>query len=123
MKILRAVLCSIPLATAIPSYVFGATADRCEQLIALAQPDTIISAAQAVDAGRYTPPGPAAAVGPLVLPAFCRVAAALKTTSDCPIRIEVWDAASGWNGKFLGVGNRGWGRGASSVWRQNTAAR
>jgi len=42
------------------------------------------------------------------LPAFYRVTATLKPTKDSDIRIEVWLRASGWNGGFLGVGNRGW---------------
>src|SRR5207253_7652796 len=37
-----------------------------------------------------------------------RVAATLKPTDDSRIRIEVWMPASGWNGKFQGVGNGGW---------------
>ena len=41
------------------------------------------------------------------LPAFCRVAATLKPTSDSNIRIEVWLPLSGWNGKFMGVGGGG----------------
>ena len=41
------------------------------------------------------------------MPAFCRVAAILTPTSDSNIRIEVWMPASGWNGKFEGVGNGG----------------
>ena len=42
------------------------------------------------------------------LPAFCRVAATLKPSSDSDIKIEVWLPASGWNGKFQAVGNGGW---------------
>jgi feruloyl esterase len=43
------------------------------------------------------------------LPAFCRVAAKLKPTSDSDIGVEVWLPISGWNGKFLAVGSGGWG--------------
>jgi feruloyl esterase len=32
----------------------------------------------------------------------------LKPTSDSDIKIEVWLPASGWNGKYQGVGNPGW---------------
>ncbi len=42
------------------------------------------------------------------LPAFCRVAATLKPSSDSEIKVEVWLPASGWNGKFQAVGNGGW---------------
>ncbi len=44
------------------------------------------------------------------LPAFCRVAATLKPTSDSDIKIEVWLPASGWNGKFQAVGQWRLGR-------------
>jgi feruloyl esterase len=44
----------------------------------------------------------------MVLPAFCRVAATLKPTADSNVKIEVWMPASGWNGRFQGVGNGGW---------------
>ena len=43
------------------------------------------------------------------LPAFCRIAATLKPSFDSDIKIEVWLPASGWNGKFQGVGNGGFG--------------
>jgi feruloyl esterase len=44
------------------------------------------------------------------LPAFCRVAAVLRPTSDSEIRIEVWmPEGSAWNGRYLGTGNGGWG--------------
>lgn len=42
-------------------------------------------------------------------PAFCRVAATLKPTPQSNIKIEVWLPQSGWNGKFLAIGNFGWG--------------
>ncbi len=41
------------------------------------------------------------------LPAFCRVVAMSKPTADSNIRIEVWLPLSGWNGKFMGIGNGG----------------
>ena len=42
------------------------------------------------------------------LPDFCRVVATMTPSADSDIRIEVWMPASGWNGKFEGVGNGGW---------------
>jgi feruloyl esterase len=42
------------------------------------------------------------------VPAFCRVAATLKPSSDSDIKIEVWMPTSAWNGKFQAVGNGGW---------------
>jgi feruloyl esterase len=44
------------------------------------------------------------------LPAFCRVGATLRPTSDSEIKIEVWlPVAKAWNGKYEGTGNGGWG--------------
>jgi feruloyl esterase len=92
-------------------------ADRrsCESLVSLALPNTTITSATAVDAGGLTPPTPAtgaaaqrAAQALRNLPPFCRVAATLKPSSDSDIKIEVWMPATGWNGKFQGVGNGGW---------------
>jgi len=89
----------------------------CERVASLALADATITLAQPVDAGAFTPPaggrGAAgegrAGAGPFAaLPAFCRVAATLKPTSDSDIKIEVWLPAAGWNGKFQAVGNGGW---------------
>jgi feruloyl esterase len=42
-------------------------------------------------------------------PALCRISFTLKPAAGSAIRTEVWLPARGWNGKFLGVGNFGWG--------------
>jgi feruloyl esterase len=42
-------------------------------------------------------------------PAFCRVSFTLRPATGSAIHTEVWLPARGWNGKFLGVGNFGWG--------------
>ena len=91
--------------TAVPT--FAAT---CESLAALALPDTTITMAQAVPAGAFKAPGaaPRGADPYKELPAFCRVAATLKPTSDSDIKVEVWLPATEWNGKFQAVGNGGW---------------
>jgi len=59
------------------------------------------------------PPGPSGSPAAGVsayskLPAFCRVAAKLRPSSDSDIKIEVWLPVSGWNGKLQSVGNGGW---------------
>ena len=41
------------------------------------------------------------------LPAFCRVAATLRPSSDSDIKIEVWMPLADWNSKFQAVGNGG----------------
>jgi feruloyl esterase len=51
---------------------------------------------------------PIAEGGPPNLPAYCRVEATLRPTSDSDIKIEVWMPSAGWNGKFQANGNGGW---------------
>src|SRR5580765_2412865 len=80
-------------------------AGSCQALSAIALSNVTITRAQAIDAGPFTPPGAAETSTASVLPAFCRVAATLRPTSDSDIKIEVWMPASGWNGKFQAVGN------------------
>ena len=83
------------------------TGASCESLSALALPDTTITVAEIVAAGELSVPGvPPGATRDL--PAFCRVAATLKPTSDSVIKIEVWLPPSGWNQKYQAVGNGGW---------------
>jgi Tannase and feruloyl esterase len=41
------------------------------------------------------------------LPAFCRFQGVIQPSSDSHIEFEVWLPMSGWNGKYLGVGNGG----------------
>ena len=88
--------------------VQAALAASCESLSALKLPDTTITSAKEVAAGAFIPPGatstPAAAKK---LPAFCRVTAEIKPTTDSNIKIEVWLPLTGWNGKYRGQGNGG----------------
>src|ERR1700690_4672222 len=81
-----------------------AAARPCENLASLKLSDTTITAARSIPAGNYTAPNGEVFKN---MPAFCRVAATLTPTSDSEIGIEVWMPASGWNGKFEGVGNGG----------------
>ena len=81
-----------------------AVAATCESLASLKLPETTITAAQSIPAGTYHAPDGQVFTD---MPAFCRVAATLTTTSDSAIGIEVWMPASSWNGKFQGVGNGG----------------
>src|ERR1700687_2402250 len=94
--------------TALP--VFAAS---CESLVSIKLPNTTITSANTVAAGTFTPPTPggaAIAVSQfLTLPAFCRVAATLRPSSDSDIKVEVWLPVSAWNGKFQAVGNGGFG--------------
>src|SRR5215471_15688892 len=85
-------------------------AANCESLSALVLPNATITLSQTVEAGAFTRPSlaPAQQASFKRLPAFCRVAADLKPTSDSDIKIEVWMPSEHWNGKFMGVGNGGW---------------
>src|SRR5712692_8961132 len=80
-----------------------ASAASCEGLSSLKLPDTTITLAQAVAAGAFAPAGGGGRGGGAQfsdLPAFCRIAATLKPSSDSEIKIELWLPASNWNGKF-----------------------
>ena len=86
-------------------------AATCDSLASLALPEATITAAQVVAAGTFTQPGGRAGRGGNAfadLPAFCRVAATLKPSSDSDIKIEVWLPADNWNGKYQAVGNGAW---------------
>ena len=88
------------------------SAAACERLAkSLTFPNTTVSQVQAVVAGKFVPPGgsAAAARGATSLPAFCRVVLRLAPSPDSDITSEVWLPMSGWNGKFLQVGNGAWG--------------
>jgi feruloyl esterase len=83
-----------------------AAGTSCESLAALTVPTVTIHAASNVAAGPFAVPG---SQTPLTLPAFCRVEATARPTSDSEIRFEVWiPPVDGWNGKFQGVGNGGY---------------
>jgi tannase/feruloyl esterase len=91
-----------------------AAAASCESLMSLTLPNTMITFAGTIAAGTFRVPSPVgappnqAAPAPFAdLPAFCRVAATLKPSSDSDIKIEVWLPSADWNGKFMAVGNGG----------------
>ncbi len=92
-----------------------AGAVTCDELAGLTLPHSTITSASSVAAGALTPAdvtwtgrGALPASMFASLPAFCRVATTLRPSSDSDIKVEVWMPTSGWNGKFLGVGNGGW---------------
>src|SRR5436190_10417713 len=67
-------------------------ASSCEAVASIALPDAKITAADPVGAGAFSPPGAANAQRNTAfkqLPAFCRVAATLKPSSDSDIKIEL----------------------------------
>jgi feruloyl esterase len=91
--VLGLLLCALPVAAA-----------TCEDLAGITLTNTSITVAESVSAGTFKP-----AYGNAIdkMPAFCRVAGVITPTSDSYIRFEVWMPASGWNGRYLGVGNGG----------------
>ena len=72
----------------------------CESMANLKLRDTVITTAQSVPAGSFSPPSGATLTG---LPDFCRVAGVIYPA----IRFEVWLPAFTWNWKFLMVGGGG----------------
>jgi len=83
--------------------------DACERMNAAHIPNTTIALARTVAAGTFNgPPAPKSgselALLYTSLPAFCRVVAEAKPTSDADIKLEVWLPVSGWNGKLEGIG-------------------
>jgi feruloyl esterase len=107
-----------------------AAAMRCERLRNLPLPNTTIMTAEIVPVGTpWEQPGsgpppngvamakaPASGAPgyfplerPLLVAAHCRVEAVARPTRDSEIGLELWLPLDGWNGKFLMVGNGGWG--------------
>jgi hypothetical protein len=90
-----------------------ALAATCESLTGTKLAGVNIQSAQTVAAGAFTPPQDAAPGGPggpvnyKALPAFCRLQGVLTPSSDSHIEFELWLPASGWNGRYEGLGNGG----------------
>ncbi len=86
-------------------------AGTCEGIAALKLPDTSITIARIVAAGEFSGSENAATASQAAefrkLPAFCRVQGVIRPSSDSNINFEVWMPISGWNGRYLGVGNGG----------------
>jgi feruloyl esterase len=93
-----------------PALLAGATS--CGSVASMALRNTTITTAAIVEAGAFPAPpggrGPNAGAVYKSLPAFCRIAATLKPSSDSVVKIEVWMPAAGWNGKLQSVGNGAW---------------
>ena len=103
---------TLALAAMVHAQQPGGDEAACARLAAtLKLPDTKVTAAHAVAAGRFVAPGAsrtAASQAYADLPAFCRVELTLKPSPDSDIQSEVWLPQSGWNGKFQEVGNGAW---------------
>lgn len=86
----------------------------CDDLAGMRLEGGRVTSAEVVAAGSFTPPAgagapPGVAASPFSdVPAFCRVRLTLTPTADSDIKSEVWLPLSGWNGKYVGVGNGIW---------------
>jgi len=102
---MKLVVCALLLA----GPVLAAT--PCENLTSLKAADTTITAAEKVAAGGFVPTGgPAdgqAGFDYKKVPEFCRVRGVIQPSRDSHIEFEVWLPASGWNGRYEGLGNGG----------------
>src|SRR5262245_10655955 len=111
MKPIRFALFTAGLfAVCVPSTSLAAT---CESLTSMSIPHGVVTSAQTVAPGSFTPPsgragGPQGGQSPFAkLGSFCRVAVTLKPGSQSDVKAEVWLPSSGWNGKLQVVGNGG----------------
>jgi len=102
-------------------------ATSCESLQSMSTPQVAVTA-QAMPAGPFVPPGaaPAAPAAPraggagraggapgaaaaATLPPHCRVKLVLRPTADSKINAELWLPTETWNGRYMAVGNGGFG--------------
>ena len=87
-----------------------ATPMSCEDLASIDLGYTVISGAEIVSAGAFTPP-PAPGARPADftgLPEYCRVTGSIQPTENSDIKFEAWlPLAENWNGRFMQVGNGG----------------
>src|SRR6478735_3849962 len=102
-------------AMALAAWTAPAAAADCGDLARMTLPGGKVTSATLVAPGAFQQPAGPGAPPPGVgggayadLPAFCRVQATLTPSSDSDIKVEVWLPASGWNGKFVGIGNGIW---------------
>ena len=90
------------------AFAIQAQAASCDSLRTLKLSDTTVTSAAEVAAGGFAPADEKWSA-PLFksLPAFCRVTATLKPSTDSDIRIEVWMPLTGWNKRLEALGNGG----------------
>ncbi len=87
----------------------GAIAQQaCADLKDLELPYTTITSASLAAEGPIPQPAIFGDADPISAPERCEVQAITRPTKDSEIRIELWLPVSGWNGKYLQIGNGGW---------------
>ena len=80
----------------------------CADLMDLELPYTTITSAATAAEGAIPQPAIFGNTEPVIAPERCEVQAITRPTKDSEIRIELWLPLSGWNGKYLQIGNGGW---------------
>lgn len=79
---------------------------QCDALGRLNLPNVQITSAKSVAGGRKFSFKTALVGIPFTqLPASCRVTGVIRPVADSEIGFEAWLPATGWNGRFLGIGN------------------
>ena len=96
-----ALLVAAPLGSAVAQ-------QACADLKNLKLPYTTITSASVATEGPIPQPALFGNAEPVVAPERCEVQAITRPTKDSEIRIELWLPVSGWNGKYLQLGNGGW---------------
>ena len=86
----------------------AAAQQACADLMDLELPYTTITSAAIVTEGAIPQPAVFGNANPITAPARCEVQAVTRPTKDSEIRIALWLPLSGWNGKYLQIGNGGW---------------
>src|SRR5215475_13276980 len=76
--------------------------EPCETLTGLKLPRTTITSSTMV------PSGPFSNTVAFAVPEHCEVKAVARPTKDSEIQFAVWLPPTGWNGKYVQVGNGGW---------------
>ena len=112
-------------------------ATSCESLQSMSTPQVTITA-KAMPAGAFVPPGapaPAPRAGgagraggtpggaAATLPPHCRVTLVLRPTADSKINAELWLPTETWNGRYMAVGNGGFGGSIQGFAEMQTALR
>ncbi len=86
----------------------------CQGLMSIALDHATITSATAVPEGPMS--GGRGGAAPVVAPAHCAVQGIIRPTKDSEIHFELWIPASGWNGKYLQLGNGGWAGAINAAW-------
>ena len=71
--------------------------NACERLIRLDLPETEVTLAKDIAAGKFVSPDGQT----FEVPAFCRVQGVAKTNNESDIKFEVWLPSTNWNGRYF----------------------